>query len=281
MIDSWLNNLMKVKRRIKSILEVIQSSILKEHRSSSVLALIVHSFFCVLETATNRNLIRILCWSMLVWVDATSTSPTMIPTVLPTTSPSSMRYPYNGITTLAGTGVEANSGTGGLATAAKIDSPRGIWVDSQGTVYWSEWSSSYCVRKFSTSNYIVVNVAGMCGATSGSTLDNIPATSAYLNVFTICVNSVGTLYAADINNNKVRTVSTSGLLATASGTGAVSTTSSGDYGPATSALVYGPAEVFVNPTDTLYIACTDAYLIRYVSGGKIYPLAGAFQLCTF
>lgn len=216
----------------------------------------------------------------------TTASPTCVPTRTPsavptTAAPSSKRYPYNAITTIAGSGAPTTPtsiGAGGLATAASLSYPRGIWVDSIGTVYWSEWTTS-CVRKFSSTDNIVVNVAGMCGCTTGSINDNVAATSVCLNIFTIFGNTAGTLYAPDLNNNRVRKISATGIITTAAGSGDSSNTAStGNYGPATSALLYGPAEVFVNPSNVIYINCKNANLIRYVVGSLIYPLAGKFSL---
>ena len=82
--------------------------------------------------------------------------PTQQPSSQPTRQPSSQpsRQPTRNptsylsaqgtlqqITTIAGNGVTASGGNGGLATAASFLYPQGIWADTAGNVYISENTS--------------------------------------------------------------------------------------------------------------------------------------------
>ena len=133
------------------------------------------------------------------------------------------------ITTIAGTGVSGFSGDGGPATAAMIGGG-GMDVDAAGNVYFAD-PTSVRVRKVSAAG-IITTVAG--NGQRGSKGDGRAATSAQMNwPQDVAVDAAGNLYIADIFNNKVRKVSTSGIISTFAGTGARGF--AGDGGPATAA----------------------------------------------
>lgn len=78
------------------------------------------------------------------------------------------------------------------------------------------------------------------------------------------------MYIADIQNNCVRMIA-NGVVTTVAGTGIRGF--SGDNGPATSAQLATPVAVAVDPGGNLYIADTNNYRIRKVSGGVITTVA--------
>ena len=102
---------------------------------------------------------------------------TDIPSVQPTYYPSLSPHSISVITTIAGTGVAGYSGDGGQATSATVDGPDGIDIDSNGNIYFSEYSS-HCVRKITALTGIITTYAGT-GASSYSG-DGGAATSAGL-----------------------------------------------------------------------------------------------------
>ena len=113
------------------------------------------------------------------------------------------------IWTVAGTGTGGNSGVGGPATAAQLNEPIGVGVDSAGNIYISDaWNSRICV----------VNSMGMlntiCGTgVAGFSDDGGPANEAELNgPYGVAVDRSG-VYVADYGNNRIRyiTYSTTGI----------------------------------------------------------------------
>ncbi|MEV3973478.1 RICIN domain-containing protein [Streptomyces sp. NPDC050698] len=107
------------------------------------------------------------------------------------------------ISTVAGTGVAAYGGDGGLATAAQLNLPMSLVVDSAGTLYVSEWSS-HRVRKL-TADGKISTVAGTGAAAFGG--DGAPAVSAQLkNPSGLAVDCVDTLYIVDHGNSRIRKV---------------------------------------------------------------------------
>lgn len=182
----------------------------------------------------------------------------------PTAAPSSTRSSLNKISLLGGLNTASSSGTGGPATSAAMNAPLGIWSDTVGYIFFVE-SGAYCVRKFATSNNIVVRVAGVCGGGSNSA-DNIPATAAAISPWYVHGDTLGTIYVNDYSGQRVRKV-VSSVISTVAGTGTSGL--AGNGGPATSAQLYNPTSMFLDTANRLYIASYNGYQIRSVSSGII------------
>jgi RHS repeat-associated protein len=175
------------------------------------------------------------------------------------------------IITVAGDGVPGYSGNGGLATAAEINDMSGLAVDSSGNVYFADTIASV-IRKVSASTGIISTVAG--NGTQGFSGDGGAATSARLySPHDIAVDSSGNLYIADSYNNRIRKVSSSGIISTIAGNGTAGF--SGDNGPAINAELYYPASVVVDKAGNVYIGDTTNERIRKIStSGVISTYAG-------
>ena len=164
------------------------------------------------------------------------------------------------ITTVAGTGAQGSSGDGGASTSAQLYGPYGVSVDISGNVYIADyWNHKI---RMVTSTGIITTFAGMGdGGTSG---DGGAATSAQLNgPIGISVDISGNVYISDSFNNKIRMVTSTGIITTIAGTGAYG--SSGDDGKATSAQLYTPIGVSVGISGNLLIADYGNHKIRMVT----------------
>lgn len=111
-------------------------------------------------------------------------------------------------TTVAGSDVGYNAGgywgDGGLAIDAYIDTPMGIAIGEDGSLFIAG-SYNNVIRRVS-SDGIITTVAGN-GRKSGSSGDGGLATDALLNdPWDIAVGNDGSLYIADTENNKIRRV---------------------------------------------------------------------------
>lgn len=107
------------------------------------------------------------------------------------------------ITTIAGTGSAGPGGDGGPATAATLNYPGGITVDSAGNIYFND-DLNFRTRVISAKG-IVNTIAG--SGVEGFSGDGGAATSANLSGnFGVTLDLEGNMYIADSTNNRIREV---------------------------------------------------------------------------
>ena len=152
------------------------------------------------------------------------------------------------------------SGDGGPASAARFCYPDGIARDTAGNLYVAD-TGNHRIRKIDTAG-IVSTIAG--NGTGGFSGDGGAATSARLNApRVLALDTNDSLFVSDVNNNRVRKITKTGIISTFAGTGDWGF--SGDGGPAIAAsfnLVEGLA---FDSAGNLYIADTWNHRIRRVS----------------
>ena len=168
------------------------------------------------------------------------------------------------ISTVAGNGVFADSGDGGLATAASFILVNRVAVDASGNLYLPDYSSAR-IRKVNPSGIISTVVGNGVPGYSG---DGGPATSANINgPIAIAIDRAGNLFFTDYNNSRVRKVNSAGVISTVAGNGTRGY--SGDGGPATSASLQDPLGLAVDSIGNFYIADTSNNRIRKVNASGI------------
>jgi uncharacterized protein (TIGR03437 family) len=175
------------------------------------------------------------------------------------------------ITTVAGNGTQGYSGDGGPATSAQLgNSPGGLAVDPQGNLFIAD-SYNNRIRKVSPSG-IITTVAG--NGVAGAAGDGGQATAAQLSQpLAVAVDASGNLLIADTNNNRIRKVSSGGIITTVAGNGTAGF--SGDGGLATSAQLQLPQGIAVDRQGNVFIADTINGRVREVStNGIITTVAG-------
>ncbi len=176
------------------------------------------------------------------------------------------------IATVAGNGTQGYSGDGGSGTAAMLDRPNGVAVDSSGNIYTADTINS-AIRKLTGTT--ITTVAGGGPANYGYSGDGGAAKSAKLSwPRGVVVDSSGNLYIADSINNVIRKVSGT-TITTVAGNYAKGAGYSGDGSAATAAQLNAPYGVAVDASGNLYIADTGNNVIRKVSTlGTITTAAG-------
>lgn len=170
--------------------------------------------------------------------------------------------PLGVIATVAGSGLFGFSGDRGPATAASLSKPDGVAVDSMGNLYIADTGNNV-VRRVSPSG-LITTIAG--NGQYGFSGDGGPATAASLYTPEgVAVDAAGNIYIADSRNNRIRKVSTSGIITTVAGNGECCQT--GDGGPATAARISQPYGVAVDAAGNMYIS--NASAVRKVSPSGI------------
>jgi uncharacterized protein (TIGR03437 family) len=173
------------------------------------------------------------------------------------------------ISTIAGTGVEGFSGDGGQATSAQLGRPTAV-IFSAGVLYVAD-SSNQRIRRVD-GNGTITTIAG--NGVAGFSGDGGPATNASLATpLGMAMDSVGNLYFADGDNNRVRRITPGGVIATVAGNGIGRF--SGDQGLATNASLNIPWDVAFDSQGNLFIADAGNNRVRKVdSSGVISTVAG-------
>ncbi len=169
-----------------------------------------------------------------------------------------------------GASSQGPNGDGLLATAARVDGPRGIAFDAAGNLYIAETNDDRIRR---------VEVFGRISTFAGTGDpgffgDRGSADQAMLDSPRgVAVGVRGNVYVADTNNQRIRRVGTDGIITTFAGSGNFGF--SGDGGPAIEASLANPEAVATDSRGNVYIADTSNHRIRVVNiSGIITTFAG-------
>jgi RHS repeat-associated protein len=163
------------------------------------------------------------------------------------------------ITTVAGNGTQGFGGDGGPATQASLFSDRSVAIGLDGSLYIADLGR---IRRVGPDG-VITTVAGG-GQPADGLGDGGPATQASLNhPAGIAVGPDGSLYIADVVNQRIRRVGPDGVITTVAGNGTQSF--AGDGGPAPQASLNLPDSVAFGPDGSLYVADRLNFRIRKVT----------------
>ena len=174
------------------------------------------------------------------------------------------------ITTIAGTGNYAFSGDGGAATSAELKSPSGIVVDASGNVYFSD-RNNYRVRKIDT-NGIITTIAGIGGFQPFSGDGGLATDAELYQPSGLTLDSSGNIYIVDSNNQRIRKITTDGIINTIIGTGSTGIGAGGFNGddmPGTDTRLNSPSGVAVDGAGNIYITDYNNQRIRKLAASTL------------
>ena len=174
------------------------------------------------------------------------------------------------ITTFAGNGATGFAGDGGPATAAALNRPAAVVLDSTRALLVCDQGNER-IRRISAGK--IATIAG--NGVQGFAGDGGTATSAEFNEPSgIVASADGRIFIADTNNQRVRAITTNGTISTFAGTGVVGTL--GDGGPASAAQLSRPVGLAIDSNSNLFIADENSHRLRRISAdGTITTVAGS------
>jgi len=149
---------------------------------------------------------------------------------------------------------------GGAATPfTQLNHPDGLALGPGGILYIADTGNKR-IAKFA--NGALTSFAG--NGSSNFSGDNGPALSASLNdPVGVAVDAAGNVYIADTFHNRIRKVSSSGIITTIAGNGIAFYSGDGSY--ATSATLFFPHDVAIDSSGKVYVADTSNNVIRLLT----------------
>ncbi|MDX6585028.1 MAG: hypothetical protein QOI10_4212, partial [Solirubrobacterales bacterium] len=169
---------------------------------------------------------------------------------------------------VAGNGTQGLSGDGGPATAARLNYPRGLALESDGSLLIADTNNSR-IRRVAPDG----TISTFAGTTPGFSGDGGEATAAQLCFAgDVAVAVDGSVLIADTCNQRIRRVDSDGNIATIAGNG--DRGYAGDGGQATVATLGQVEGVAAMPDGGYVIADSENNVVRRVSLGKITTVAG-------
>lgn len=173
------------------------------------------------------------------------------------------------LSVVAGDGVQGFSGDGGAATSAELDSPQGVAIGPDGTLYIADTGNE---RIRAVSGGVITTFAGI--GSSGFAGDGGAAMSASLRgPNALAIDASGALLVCDAGNERVRRIS-AGVIQTIAGNGTQGF--AGDGGASTSAELDTPMGLAVGAGGQIYVADSHNNRIRVIAAnGTISTFAGS------
>ena len=172
------------------------------------------------------------------------------------------------INTVAGNGSPGYSGDSGLATAAGLDSPYGVAVDSAFNIYIGD-THNQRVRMVTFATGKISTIAGT--GVKGFNGDGLATTAELALPSGVAAGGIGIVYVADSDNDRIRLIS-GGQITTIAGSGNEGYT--GDSGASTSAELDTPRAIAFQGS-TVAFSDTHNQAVREVTSGIVNTTAGA------
>ncbi len=159
--------------------------------------------------------------------------------------------PAGEVSTLAGNGIEGD--VNGTGSAARFRGTRGVAVDANGNVYVAD-ANNHKIKRITPAG----EVSTFAGSGDSGDGEGI-GTAAQLNrPSDVAVDADGNVYVADLQNEKIRKITSAGAVSTLAGNGRRGDTD----GSAALARFNAPNGVTVDASGNVYVADTNNHKIR-------------------
>jgi len=169
------------------------------------------------------------------------------------------------VSTVIGTG--NNGYVNGANNIATFNNPNGMVFDAQGNLYIAD-EKNHVIRKLNTAGI----VSTFAGSGSAGYQEGTGINATFNEPTALAIDGLGNLYVSDKNNNRIRKITTSGVVSTFAGTG----TAGERNGPANAASFRKPMGLAFDKLGYMYVADNMNHKIRRISPtGVVSDFAGS------
>lgn len=173
--------------------------------------------------------------------------------------------PAGVVSTLAGNGTLGN--TNGTGANARFHSPTGVAVSKEGIVYIVDRGNNN-IRKIEGAGVVTT----LAGSGAEGSADGAGVNASFNYPQGITVDSNGAIYVADTRNNKIRRITSAGVVSTFAGTGIQGSVD----GISTVSTFNNPYSLTVSVDGNLYVADTSNNKVRKITlEGEVSTIAGS------
>jgi sugar lactone lactonase YvrE len=164
--------------------------------------------------------------------------------------------PQGVVSTLAG--APTSGWADGVGTAAAFRQPAGLAIDAAGQLYVAD-SGNHVVRKISPAG----SVSTLAGSGAAGAVDGSGTAAAFNAPMGVAVDAQGTVYVADFGNQRIRRITSGGVVSTWAGSGVAADVD----GIGTAAAFNGPIGVAIDAAGNLYVAEAGGHVVRKIVSG--------------
>lgn len=177
--------------------------------------------------------------------------------------------PSGAVSTFAGNGGEGHIDANG--TSAEFNLPSGVSVDSSGNIYVTDWYNNQ-IRMITPSGTVSTVAGNGLGSADGNGDSAKFVFISFAPVQGVAIDGQGNLYVADEGNNRIRKISSSGVVSTLAGSSA----GYFDNAQGAAAKFDVPTGVAVDMQGNVYVADAGNNCIRKVTpSGAVSTFAGS------